>query len=161
MTSTLSKLRLCFIHFLPSEITSATLGLTFILIIEPSRLPLRILAARVPLLTNLSRRFYSAVVSSTLPWMFVSSPLVATQQTYPRGCALTSTVCCQRKPGIWWSVPLVLTHLTSCRYIVERIVPAGCFPIIHLGPLRLLKALTLSRNLFLWDITYMFFHPLF
>ena len=108
MTSTLSKLRFSFIHFLPSEVTSATLGLTFILIIEPSRLPWRIQAARVPLLTNLSRRFYSAVISSALPWMFVSSPHVETQQTCPRGCALTSTVCCQRKPGIWWSVPFTV-----------------------------------------------------
>ena len=48
-TSTLLKLGLCCTLSSPSEITSATLGLTFIPIVELSRLPWRILPARVPL----------------------------------------------------------------------------------------------------------------
>ena len=114
-TSTLLKLGLCSTLSLPSEIISATLGLTFTLTVKLSRLPWRILAARVPLLTSPSRRFYSVVVSWTLLLMFVSSPLTTTQRTYHRRCVLTSTACSTRKPGAWWSVVLVRTHLTSCR----------------------------------------------
>ena len=72
----------------------------------------RILAARVPLLTSPWRGFYSVVVGWTLLLMFVSSRLATTQRTYHRGCVLTSTACCPRKPATWWSVILVRIHLT-------------------------------------------------
>ena len=56
MILTLSRLRLWHAHSWLSETMYVILGLIFILIIEPSRPPWTILAARIPLLTILSRK---------------------------------------------------------------------------------------------------------